>query len=255
MLRFNNLCAGYDRTERLHSLTASVCTGRLTAVIGPNGCGKSTLLKCLAGLLKPSDGMIFLDNHPLHCLPERERAKLISYLPQSRAIPEISVRQLVSHGRYPHLRWGQNLSPSDHEIIGRALARTELLPCADRAVSQLSGGERQRAYLAMMLAQQTPAMLLDEPTTYLDLSAQFSLMDLMRDLCSEGRCAVVVLHDLALALEYADDVLLMQNGRLIAQGSPDEIYRSGALANVFGIDAVRLENGKYLFSRKTEGRL
>ena len=252
MLRFENLCAGYDCGERLHSLTASVCSGRLTAVIGPNGCGKSTLMKCLAGILRPSDGEVLLNGRPLHDFSEKERARLISYLPQSRTIPEITVRQLVAHGRYPHMRWGQNPYASDRAIIESAIARTELLPLADRSVRLLSGGERQRAYLAMMLAQQTPMMMLDEPTTYLDLSAQFSLMALLRDLCREGYGAAVVLHDLALALEYADDVLLMQDGRLIAQGAPEEVYRSGALEAVFGIDAVRLENGKYLFSRKSE---
>lgn len=252
MLRFENLCAGYDRTERLHSLTASIRPGRLTAVIGPNGCGKSTLMKCLCGLLKPSGGTLLVNDRPLNHLSEKERARLVSYLPQSRAIPDLSVRRLVAHGRYPHMRWGQNPSAEDLRIIESALERTELLPFADRSVADLSGGERQRAYLAMMLAQQTPVMLLDEPTTYLDLSAQFSLMSLLRDLCREGRTAVVVLHDLALALEYADDVLLMQDGCLIAQDTPEKIYRSGKLEAVFNVNALRLEDGNYVFSRKTE---
>lgn len=252
MLQFEHLCACYDREERLHDVSAELRPGRLTAIIGPNGCGKSTLLKCLTGHLKPSGGTISLDGRMLRDLDSKERARLISYMPQSRIIPEISVRQLVSHGRYPHLTWGQRLSPCDREIIARALERTGLTADADRPVSSLSGGERQRAYLAMMLAQQTPVMLLDEPTTYLDLSAQFSLMELLRELCAEGHTAAVVLHDLALALEYADDVLLMRNGRIVSIGTPQEIYLSGRLEGVFDVNVHRLDSGKYVFSRHME---
>lgn len=252
MIQFDNLRAGYDRAERLHGISAALQPGRLTAVIGPNGSGKTTLLKCLAGLLPLRKGAIRLGSRPMNEIPSRERARLVSYMPQSRPAPEISVRQLVAHGRYPHLKWGQGAGPGDREIIDAALRRTGLFQDADRPVSRLSGGERQRAYLAMMLAQQTPVMLLDEPTTYLDLSAQFSLMELLRELCAEGRCAVAVLHDLALAMEYADEVLLMQDGCLAAHGTPDEIYRSGRLESVFGVDVHRLETGKYVFSQRTE---
>lgn len=252
MLQFDNLCAGYDGVERLHGISARLRPGRLTAIIGPNGCGKSTLLKCAAGLLKPICGAVLLEGRGLASIPERERARRISYMPQSRLTPELTVRQLAAHGRYPHLRWGQSLSPADREIIDGALRRTELPGLADRPVGSLSGGERQRAYLAMMLAQQTPVMLLDEPTTYLDLSAQFSLMELLRGLCREGRCAAVVLHDLALALEYADEVLLMEAGRLAIQGTPAEVHASGALERVFGVE-VRVPDGHYVFSPKGQG--
>lgn len=249
MLRIENLCAGYENLEYLHQISAEIQPGMLTAIIGPNGCGKSTLMKCLAGLLKPSAGNIRLDGRDFREIPEKERARFISYMPQSRITPDISVRQLVTHGRYPHLKWGQNLSNADREIVDRALKRTDMLPYAKRSVSRLSGGERQRAYLAMMLAQQTPVMLLDEPTTYLDLSSQFSLMELLRALCREGRSAVAVLHDLALALEYADRILLMQNGYLAAEGTPDEVFFSGKIQEIFSIDIVRLDGNKYVFSQ------
>lgn len=255
MLRFENLCAGYDGQERLHSLSASIAPGRLTVVIGPNGCGKSTLLKCAAGLLRTSSGRVLLDGCDLAALSGKARAQKIAYMPQSRLTPEISVRQLTAHGRYPHLKWGQNLTEADRRSIRRAMERAEILPHADRMVSRLSGGERQRAYLAMMLAQETPVMLLDEPTTYLDLSSQFALMELLRALCAEGRAALVALHDLALALEYADDVLLMRKGCLAAQGTPEEIYQTGGLQAVFGVEVAR-PDGRYVFSRRRqeEGR-
>lgn len=249
MLQIKNLCAGYDHLERLHAISADIPVDRQTVVIGPNGCGKSTLMKCMAGLLRVSGGTIGLDGCDFQDISEKQRARLVSYMPQSRITPEISVRQLVCHGRYPHLKWGQNLSSKDREIIDSALKRTDMLRYAQRSVSQLSGGERQRAYLAMMLAQQTPVMLLDEPTTYLDLSSQFSLMELLRELCGEGHCAVAVLHDLALALEYADCVLLMQDGRIVARGTPNEVFLSGKIQEVFNVNVERLDTGKYVFFR------
>jgi len=248
MLRLENLCAGYDGVERLHSLTADVGPGRLTAVIGPNGCGKSTLLKCIAGILPPSSGAIYLDGERLPDVPGKDRAKRIAYMPQSRTVPEITVRQLAAHGRYPHLKWGQSLRAADHEIIESALERAGMLSLAHRLMSRLSGGERQKAYLAMMLAQQTPLMLLDEPTTYLDLSSQFELMELLRALCREGRSVLTVLHDLSLAMEYADEMLLMQDGRLIAAGTPEALCASGRIDGVFGVRSRKLEDGKYVFS-------
>lgn len=252
MLQFEGLCAGYDHQERLHRVSAQIAPGQLSVVIGPNGCGKSTLMKCMAGLLKPSAGTLWLDDRNSHAIPEKERARFVSYMPQSRITPDISVRQLVTHGRYPHLRWGQNLTKADREIVNRALERTDLLPYANRSVSRLSGGERQRAYLAMMLAQETPVMLLDEPTTYLDLSSQFALMALLRELCGEGRSIVTVLHDLSLALEYADRILLMQSGQLIIDDTPENVFLSGKLQAVFGVDVVRTNAGRYVFAPAQE---
>lgn len=247
MLEIKNLRAGYDGAEKLHGVSAALAPGRLTAVIGPNGCGKSTLLKCAAGLLRPMGGEILLEGRPLRDYPERERARRMSYMPQSRIVPEISVRRLAAHGRYPHLKWGQALRTSDEEIIRAAIARAGLEECADRQVGSLSGGERQRAYIAMMLAQEAEIMLLDEPTSYLDLSAQFELMELLRRLSAGGRSIAVVLHDLALALEYADEILLLRGGRQAASGAPGEICRSGEIERAFGVDMKRTPDGKYLF--------
>ena len=250
MLQFENLRAGYEGVERLHGLSAALAPGRLTAIIGPNGCGKTTLIKCAAGLLKPMGGRVLLEGASLGAISSRERALRISYMPQSRLTPDISVRQLALHGRYPHMRWGQSPRRLDLEIVDEALERTGLTPFRDRSVLRLSGGERQRAYLAMMLAQQAPVMLLDEPTAFLDLSSQFYLMDLMRALRAEGRCVAVVLHDLALALESADEVLLLSGVEIAFHGTPEALYRSGAVERAFGVRARRLDDGKFAFYPK-----
>ena len=247
MLEFRELRAAYDGVETLHGVSAHLAPGKLTAIIGPNGCGKSTLMKCAVGPMKPSGGEILLNGQPLSVIPEKERARHLSYMPQSRIAPDISVRHLVIHGRYPHLKWGQSLRREDREIVQAAIERVKLGALVNRPVSRLSGGERQRAYLAMMLAQQTAVMLLDEPTAYLDLSSQFALMELLRALCREGRSVILVLHELSLALEYTDSLLLMERGRLVAAGSPEEVYRSGQIQRVFSIDVRRTSDNKYLF--------
>ena len=247
MLEFRELRAAYDGVETLHGVSAHLAPGKLTAIIGPNGCGKSTLMKCAVGLMKPSGGEILLNGQPLSVIPEKERARHLSYMPQSCIAPDISVRHLVTHGRYPHLKWGQSLRREDREIVQAAIERVKLGALVNRPVSRLSGGERQRAYLAMMLAQQTAVMLLDEPTAYLDLSSQFALMELLRALCREGRSVILVLHELSLALEYTDSLLLMERGRLVAAGSPEEVYRTGQIQRVFSIDVRRTSDNKYLF--------
>lgn len=252
MLEFRELRAAYDGVETLHGVSAHLAPGKLTAIIGPNGCGKSTLMKCAVGLMKPSGGEILLNGQPLSVIPEKERARHLSYMPQSRIAPDISVRHLVTHGRYPHLKWGQSLRREDREIVQAAIERVKLGALVNRPVSRLSGGERQRAYLAMMLAQQTAVMLLDEPTAYLDLSSQFALMELLRALCREGRSVILVLHELSLALEYTDSLLLMERGHLVAAGSPEEVYRSGQIQRVFSIDVRRTSDNKYLFYREKQ---
>lgn len=250
MIRFEELRAGYDGTERLHALDYAVREGCLTALIGPNGCGKSTLLKCAAGILNPTGGRITLNNEPYSQFSRREMACRVSYMPQARPAPTIPVKQLVSHGRYPYLKWGHDLTEQDRKIVQDAMERTDTAKYARRLVTTLSGGERQRVYLAMMLAQQTPVMLLDEPTTYLDLGGQYQMMKLLKALRDEGRTILLVLHDLALALETADRVVLMQDGHLVESGTPDQVYASGKLQEVFEINVERTEKGRYLFSEK-----
>lgn len=252
MLVFKNLCAEYSGVEKLHGISAELSPGKLVALIGPNGCGKSTLLKCAVGLLKPSQGEILLGGDNIHGISEKDRAKRISYMPQSRIAPDVSVKQLVIHGRYPHLKWRQRPGKKDEEIVTAAIRRTGLSEYVNQPVSHLSGGERQRAYLAMMLAQEAPVMLLDEPTAYLDLSSQYALMALLQQLRNDGCCIAVVLHDLALALEYADEILVMQQGRLAANGKPETVYRSGIIQQVFDVNIQKNQEQKYIFYAKQQ---
>ncbi len=235
--------------ERLHGISGRLSPGRLTALIGPNGSGKSTLVKCLAGILPPRSGSILYSGRNYREISRKQLAQRVSCMPQSRPVPEMTVRQLAEQGRYPHLGWGKNPSRTDRMIVERALARTGADTFSDRSIAELSGGERQRAYLAMMLAQDTPVMLLDEPTAYLDPGGQFQLMDMLAGLAREGKTVAVVLHDLALALEYAHEILLMQEGRIAAAGSPEAIFASNQLDKVFGVRTSRTSEGKYVFSR------
>lgn len=252
MLEIQNLSAGYDGGETLHGVSAAFRPGCLTAIIGPNGCGKTTLLKCAAGLKKPAGGEIRLDGTDYFALSPKEIARRVSYMPQSRGVPEISVRHLAEHGRYPYLSFGRELRAEDRAWVQQALERTGMAEKAGVPVSHLSGGERQRAYLAMMLAQQAGVLLLDEPTTYLDPSAQFMLMELLASLAAEGRAVAAVLHDLGLAMRYANRILLMQNGRLRMDGTPEEIYASGLLEQVFHIHVRKIEEKTYLFTNREE---
>ena len=252
LMTLEALRSGYAGEEKLHGVTAAFRAGQLTVVIGPNGSGKSTLLKCMAGQLPVTEGRIGLEGRPIDTFGRLERARMISYMPQSRLIPETSVGQLVMHGRYPHLKWGQRPGAEDRRVVREALERVGLSARASRPAHQLSGGERQRAYVAMMLAQQARGMLLDEPTVYLDPSGQFELMNLLRELSASGACVVAVLHDLSLAMRYADRILLMNQGQLVQQGTPAEVYASKQLERCFGIRIRRLGE-HYVFLSAADG--
>lgn len=208
---------------------------KITAILGPNGSGKSTLLKVACRLLKPSHGRVTLSGQDIAKLRPRELAKQVALLSQSNQPPEIPVRDLVAYGRYPHQRYGHGLTRQDEEIVERAMAQVKITESRDHLVSRLSGGQQQRAYIAMALAQDTPVVFLDEPTTCLDVHICFEIMELVRSLHEAGKTVIMVLHDLSLALEYADHVILMDRGRIAAQGSPQEIISAGVLDEVFHI--------------------
>ncbi|MBQ4767796.1 Fe(3+) dicitrate ABC transporter ATP-binding protein FecE [Pectobacterium versatile] len=237
-LTTQNLTAGYGDKRILDGLSLALPAGKITALLGPNGCGKSTLLKCFAKLLIPESGTIQLNGKSLSTFSARQLSRHLALLPQQHLTPEgITVRDMVAYGRSPWLSlWGR-LSPDDRQRVQLAMEKTHIVDLADKRLTDLSGGQRQRAFLAMLLAQDTPVVLLDEPTTYLDINHQVELMKLLRELNQAGKTVVTVLHDLNQASRYCDHLVMLADGRVIAQGSPDEVMKPDLLQRVFSIDA------------------
>ncbi|MCI9240325.1 ABC transporter ATP-binding protein [Oscillibacter sp.] len=239
MLEARNLSAGYPGRAVLAGVSLAARPGRVLALLGPNGCGKSTLLRTMAGLLPPLGGEVLLDGRRDYS--PRQAAQRVAYLPQSRTAPNITVRRLVLHGRFPYLSYPRRYGREDYAAVDRALAAADALDLADRPLPELSGGQRQKAYLAMALAQETEAILMDEPTTFLDIRHQLEVLALVRRLAEEGRGVVLALHDLCLALTAADDVAVLGEGRLLALGGPEAVYQSKVLERVMGVRLDRSE--------------
>ncbi|KKB09340.1 ABC transporter ATP-binding protein [Devosia chinhatensis] len=228
---------GYGDRQIVKALDLSVASGKLTVIVGANACGKSTLLRGLARLLTPTRGSVYLDGKPIHQLPTRDVATILGVLPQSPIAPDaITVTDLVGRGRYPHQGWFRRWTPEDDAAVAEALRATDTLELADRPVDELSGGQRQRVWIAMALAQQTDLLLLDEPTTFLDINHQVEVLDLLTDLVRQrGRTVVVVLHDLNLACRYADRIVAMKSGRIVAEGRPVDVITESVVHDVFGM--------------------
>ncbi|OLR93113.1 cobalamin/Fe3+-siderophore ABC transporter ATP-binding protein [Actinokineospora bangkokensis] len=236
-LRAANLRLAYDDRVIVDDLDVAIPAGRITVIVGANACGKSTLLRALARLLKPRAGAVHLDGRSVHALPTREVAKALGILPQSPTAPAgMTVVDLVTRGRSPHQTWWRQWSTGDEQAVADALRATAMTDLADRPVDELSGGQRQRAWIAMAVAQHTPVLLLDEPTTYLDLAHQIDVLDLVVDLNRhQGRTVVMVLHDLNQACRYADHVIAMKSGRIAAEGAPEDIITPTLVHDVFGV--------------------
>jgi iron complex transport system ATP-binding protein len=232
-----DLRLAYDERVVVDGLSVTIPTGRVTVIVGANACGKSTLLRGLARLLKPRGGAVLLDGQDIRRLPTRVVAQRLGMLPQQPIAPEgITVGDLVGRGRNPHQRWLRQFSPDDEAAVTAALAATEVADLAERSVDELSGGQRQRVWIALALAQGTPLMLLDEPTTFLDLAHQIEVLDLLGRLNQdEGRTIVLVLHDLNLACRYAHHLLAMKDGAIAAEGSPTEVVTAELVHRVFGL--------------------
>ncbi|NKX93876.1 ABC transporter ATP-binding protein [Sanguibacter hominis ATCC BAA-789] len=236
-LAAERLTLGYGDRKVVRDLTVTVPTGRVTVVVGANACGKSTLLRGLARLLAPSDGAVLLDGKDITSLATRDVARVLGLLPQSPIAPEgITVADLVGRGRYPHQGWFRQWTPDDDAAVADALTQTGVLDLAGRSVDELSGGQRQRVWIAMALAQRTDLLLLDEPTTFLDVAHQVEVLDLLADLNRDlGRTIVMVLHDLNLAARYADHLVAMKDGRIVAEGAPADVVTEETVAEVFGL--------------------
>ncbi|WP_438484818.1 ABC transporter ATP-binding protein [Streptomyces sp. S186] len=239
-LTAHGLTLAYEARTVVEDLDLEVPHGQVTVIVGPNACGKSTLLRALGRLLKPRHGSVLLDGKDLDRIPTRTIARSIGLLPQTPVAPEaITVADLVSRGRQPHQRWWQQWSEEDERAVTGAMERTDVTQLAERAVDELSGGQRQRVWIAMALAQETDLLLLDEPTTYLDISHQVEVLDLVRQLNHErGRTVVAVLHDLNQAARYADHLVAMKAGRIVAQGRPSQVVTADLVRDVFGLDSV-----------------
>ena len=236
-LRAENLTLSYDQRVVTQGLDVSIPDGSFTVIVGPNACGKSTLLKGLARLLKPKAGTVFLDGEPISGYSAKQVAHRLGMLPQTPIAPNgITVGDLVARGRYAHQSLLRQWSREDEAIVGEALRLTETLELSGRFVAELSGGQRQRVWLAMVLAQQTPIMLLDEPTTFLDIAHQIEVLDLCADLHDQGRTLVAVLHDLNLACRYADHLIAMRAGAIVAEGHPSAVVTAELVQQVFGMD-------------------
>ncbi|AYA42356.1 Fe(3+) dicitrate ABC transporter ATP-binding protein FecE [Xenorhabdus nematophila] len=237
-LHIDNLTIGYGNRPVLDALSLVLPPGKITALLGPNGCGKSTLLKCISRQLATKSGTILLKNQPITTFSSRQLSRCIALLPQHHLTPEgITVRELVSYGRSPWLSlWGR-LSVEDKMRVEVAMEKTHIVHMAQRRLTDLSGGQRQRAFLAMVLAQDTPVVLLDEPTTYLDINHQVELMRLMGELKTQGKTVVAVLHDLNQASRWCDHLVVLADGKVMAQGTPEVVIQPELLRTVFSVEA------------------
>lgn len=235
MIELRGLAAGYHRSPVVQDIDLAFRPGEVLVLAGPNGSGKSTLLRAVLGLAPCLAGEVLLDGAPLSRLSPRQVARQVSFLSQSRPVPNITARRMVLHGRFPHLSCPRHYRAEDHRIVAEALAAADAADLADRPLPELSGGQRQKVYLAMAIAQQTPTVLMDEPTTFLDIAHQLGVMELARRLARSGKAVVLVLHDLPLALAGADRLAVLDAGRLVGAGAPEAVYESGVLERVFGI--------------------
>ena len=242
-LAAKGVTVGYGGRIVIDELDVAIPPGVITTVIGPNGCGKSTLLRTLSRLLKPTRGTVVLDGDDIVKLRTRDVAKKLGLLPQAPVAPEgLTVSDLVARGRHPHQSWLRQWSSDDVAVVERALAMTGVSDLADRPVDSLSGGQRQRVWISMTLAQGTDLLLLDEPTTYLDLAHAIDVLDLVDDLHESGCTVVMVLHDLNLATRYSDNLVVMREGAILAQGHPRDVITAELLHEAFGLRAKVIDD-------------
>ncbi|MGW5284136.1 ABC transporter ATP-binding protein [Streptomyces collinus] len=236
-LSAENVTLAYDQRVIAEQLSVEIPDHSFTVIVGPNACGKSTLLRALARMLKPNRGRVLLDGQVIHSLPAKKVARTLGLLPQSSIAPDgITVGDLVGRGRYPHQGILRQWSAEDERVVQESMAQTGVTELADRYVDELSGGQRQRVWIAMALAQQTPLLLLDEPTTYLDIQHQIDVLDLCAELHeAQGRTLVAVLHDLNHAARYATHLIALRGGEVIAEGAPNDIVTAGLVEEVFGL--------------------
>jgi iron complex transport system ATP-binding protein len=245
MLSVNNLSAGYGKNTIIHDISFSLSQNYVVSIIGKNGSGKSTLLKAITNLIDISDGNVLVDDADIKTLKRNDLAKKISYLAQIRNIPDMTVEQLVLHGRFPYLSYYGKYSKSDIEVAHNMISKMGISDLMNRPLKSLSGGQVQKAYIAFSLTQNTDYILFDEPTTFLDTSYQISLMKSLNDLAKEGKGVLAVMHDLPLAFNFSDFIMVIDNGRLVAFDTPENIIKNDIVFELFGVKINKNDNGIY----------
>ncbi|MGM7636831.1 ABC transporter ATP-binding protein [Bacillus sp. Hm123] len=244
IFKAENITSGYENKTILNDITVSIPSNKISIIIGANGCGKSTLLKTMARLIKPTSGQVTLHGKPIDKMQPKKLARILGLLPQSPIVPEgITVADLVGRGRFPHQTFLKGWTEKDYEAVAEAMEIMKITEFADRNIDELSGGQRQRVWIAMALAQQTDILFLDEPTTYLDITYQVEILDLLTDLNQKyGTTIVMVLHDINLSARYADHIFALHNGKLVAEGEPSEVITSTLIKDIFGLQCTVIED-------------
>lgn len=250
-IELKGVSAGYGKETVLRGIDLSFDKGKLTSIIGVNGCGKSTLLKTAIGIIERNEGEIFIDGIRISDMKRNEIAKKVAYLSQGKSTPDMTVMQTVLHGRFVHLGYPRRYSSRDRELAYSSMERVGIAALAEKPMYALSGGMRQMAYIAMALAQETDYILLDEPTTYLDVGHQHEVLALLRELADGGKGIVAVMHDLALAFTFSDEIAVLGDGGHAAKATPDELSDSSVVRQMFGVSVERIggENKYYLIKR------
>ena len=247
MLELKGLTAGYGSKTVLQEASACFEKGKLTCVIGANGCGKSTLLKSIIGILPSNIGEVVIDGCNTSSMSRNDIAKKVAYLAQGKDAPDMTVGQMVLHGRFPHISYPRRYKNSDIEIARKAMEDVGILHLADKPLCELSGGMRQTAYIAMALAQDTDYILLDEPTTYLDIAHQIDLMKVLRGLADSGRGIIAVMHDLPLAFDFSDEIAVIHEEKIVAKAAPTDMCGSSIIKEIFGIRIEHMGNGQFYY--------
>lgn len=246
MIELKNVCAGYGKEEVLNNINFAPEPGKITGIIGPNGCGKSTLLKTIVGLADLMSGEILIGGKNANEFSSAQIAREVAYLPQSKTTPDMTVEQIVLHGRFPHLDYPRRYKKEDFEIAASAMEKLSVTEISDKYLTSLSGGQKQITYIAMALCQSSPVILMDEPTTYLDIAHQIKLCKIIKNLADMGKTAVTVLHDLPLAMKICDNICVMNKGKIVFSGTPDDGLSSDIIEKVFEVKMKKLD-GEYIY--------
>lgn len=250
MIELKNINGGYGKKQVLFDINETMLGGEITSIVGPNGCGKSTLLETASGLMKPFNGKVLVNGKDVHEMKGKKRAGIISVLSQQKNPGTLTVRALVFHGRFPYLGYPRKYTEKDFEIVESAMKTAGVYDIADQSLSSLSGGQQQKAYIAMILAQDTEVVFLDEPVTFLDINYQLELMEMIKQMKEKEKTVVMIIHDLNLAMTCSDKIIAMNKGRVVCSGKPEEIYEKNIFDDIFGIKTHYSNSEKqFFFSR------